>query len=272
MSESTRPEQASVHPKQRPARTKNKVESFLIALAIFVSACAATSIAVGVILGRWRPPANPEATWLEAKYGPARNSQFLEEWIIRDFFSGKRDGVFVDVGASHYRESSNTYYLETELGWSGLAIEPLRQFEADYLRHRPRTRFRPFFVSDRSHEEAKIYFLKDRTRVTSSDKTFTERYGKDAAEITSPTITLNDLLEAEAISKVDFLSMDIELAEPKALAGFDIRRFRPALVCIEAHPEVRQQILDYFAQRGYVVVGKYLRADSQNLYFTPISP
>ena len=56
----------------------------------------------------------------------------------------------------------------------------------------------------------------------------------------------------------------------KALAGFDVERFRPELVCIEAHPQVRQQILDYFARHRYIVVGKYLRADVNNLYFTPI--
>jgi hypothetical protein len=83
---------------------------------------------------------------------------------------------------------------------------------------------------------------------------------------------LNDLLDAEKIPRVDFISMDIELHEPKALAGFDIRRFQPALVCIEAHPEVRQQILDYFTRHDYVVVGKYLRVDEDNLYFTPLPP
>lgn len=65
------------------------------------------------------------------------------------------------------------------------------------------------------------------------------------------------------------MTMDIELAEPKALEGFDIERFKPALVCIESHPEVRQQLLDYFHQHGYVVVGKYLRVDPHNLYFKP---
>jgi len=33
---------------------------------------------------------------------------------------------------------------------------------------------------------------------------------------------------------------------------------------------LRQQILDYFTQHGYVIVGRYLRADTQNLYFTPL--
>lgn len=44
--------------------------------------------------------------------------------------------------------------------------------------------------------------------------------------------------------------MDLELHEAAALAGFDIQRFRPALVCIEGHPEVRQQI--YFMPAGGV--------------------
>jgi hypothetical protein len=63
--------------------------------------------------------------------------------------------------------------------------------------------------------------------------------------------------------------MDIELAEPKALAGFDIVRYRPRLVCVEAHPDIRQQLLDYFAERNYRLVGRYLRADPYNLWFTP---
>src|SRR5262249_38048392 len=48
------------------------------------------------------------ARYLAAAYGPARYSQFAEEWIIRDFFQDRRNGVFVDVGANHYRDSSTT--------------------------------------------------------------------------------------------------------------------------------------------------------------------
>jgi hypothetical protein len=73
------------------------------------------------------------------------------------------------------------------------------------------------------------------------------------------------------VQRIDFMSMDIETWEPKALAGFDIDRFKPQLVCIEVHEEVRQQIIDYFARHRYVVVGKYLRADPVNLYYTPMS-
>lgn len=214
----------------------------------------------------------PEGAKYLAGYGPTRYSQFAEEWIIRDFFKDRRGGVFVDVGANHYKNDSTTFYLEERLGWSGLAVEPLEQFAAEYKQFRPKTRFLAFFVSDVSDERAKLYVLDKHTVVSSSDKTFTERTASGAREMEVPTITMNDLLATNGIERFDFLSMDIELSEPRALSGFDIRRYRPELVCIEAHSEVRQWILDYFARNGYVLVGKYLDADEHNLYFTPLKP
>jgi FkbM family methyltransferase len=214
---------------------------------------------------------HPEAQALKDTYGPHKNSYSEEEWCIRDFFKDKRDGFFVDVGANDYKFISNTYYLDHVLNWSGLAIEPQRQFESDYIKYRPRTKFLPFFVSDVSNQLAKLYVLSKNSLISSGDKSFTEQVGEKAKAIEVPTITLTDLLDAEGVKKIDFITMDIELWEPKALAGFDIDRFRPELVCIEAHPQVRQQILDYFARHRYAVVGKYLRADINNLYFTPQS-
>ena len=216
------------------------------------------------------PEVEPEAEPLKAKYGWAKNSFGPEEWIIRDFFQDKRGGFFLDVGANDYKVTSNTFYLEDKLQWSGIAIEPQKQFEAGYLKYRPHTRFFPFFVADVSNERAKFYVLEKNTQIASGQRAFTEQVGKKAQEIEVPTITLNDLLGSEKVQKIDFLSMDIETWEPKALAGFDIERFKPQLVCIEGHEEVRQQILDYFARHRYVIVGKYRRADPQNLYFTPM--
>jgi hypothetical protein len=196
--------------------------------------------------------AHPESEALKAKYGPHRNSYSEEEWCIRDFFNDRRDGFFVDVGANDYKVTSNTYYLDTVLNWKGIAIEPQKQFEADYVKYRPRTKFVSFFVSDASNQLAKMYLVNKSSLIASGNRDFAEQVG-------------------EKVKKIDFMSIDIELWEPKALAGFDVERFRPELVCIEAHPQVRQQIIDYFARHHYVVVGKYLRADVNNLYFTPLS-
>ena len=207
---------------------------------------------------------------LAARYGPSHHSRYVEEWVARDFFQDRRGGVFLDVGAAHYQKESNTYYLERELGWSGVAVDALPEFAADYRQHRPRTRFVAMFAADVDGGTVHLFEPAHDKRIASASEAFTVRKGERGVAREVPTATLNRVLEQAGISKIDYLSMDIELAEPKALAGFDIARYRPELVCIEVHPEVRQAIFDYFARHGYVVVGKYLRIDPTNVYFMPL--
>ena len=110
--------------------------------------------------------------------------------------------------------------------------------------------FFSFFVSDRSDALESLFVPSGNRLVASSNKSFSDRYDTSGQERTVSTITLNDLLPRAGFTRVDFLSMDIELAEPKALACFDLARYRPRLAVVEAHPDVRQQIIDYFADRG----------------------
>ena len=263
-----------------PWYTKRRFD--LIELAMIVGAVALTVAlsfrASQARLGYVLYSAAQEGNWLREQYGPGRYSQGEEEWIVRDYFQDRHDGFFVDVGANHYRYNSNTFYLDTRLGWSGLAIDPQPDFATDYRRYRPRTRFFSFFISDTSNTDAQLYVVDGAPLVASQDQGFAERLGSetknpivDARAVTVPTIRLSDLLDQAGVSHFDFLSVDVELAEPKVLAGFDIERFHPSLVCIEAHTKVRQQVLDYFCSHGYVLLGKYLRADLLNLYFAPLS-
>ena len=222
-----------------------------------------------------RPPmaevqSTQEWDYFHRTYGPDHNTEREEEWLIRDFFRDRRGGTFVDVGANHYRKGSKTYYLERVLGWSGLAIEPQQEFAPAYVTERPRTRFFPLFVSSVSDETAKLYVLRDNSSVASSSEAFASAFGTIDEVREVPTVSLTDLLDREGIRTFDFLSMDIELHEPEALKGFDIERFRPRLVCIEALLPVRQQILDYFARHRYVIVGRYVWVDRENLYFRPL--
>ena len=205
---------------------------------------------------------------LAQTYGPSRNSEHVEEWILKDFFKDERGGVFVEVGANHHQRFSNTYYLETVMGWSGVAVEPQVKFAAGYKQYRPQTTFVPVFVSNVSNHQATLYVTKN-DLVASSVREFTSSFG-EVTPTTATTSTLDDVLDRLGIERIDFLSMDIELAEPQALAGFSIGRFAPRLVTIEAHPPVRQQILDYFARNGYVLVGKYWQTDDENFWFAPL--
>ena len=189
--------------------------------------------------------------------------------IIRDFFQDRRAGTFLDVGANSYKIDSTTYTLDVMLGWSGVAVEPQPEFAADYKRFRPRTTFVQAFASDKTGT-ATLYVPRGGSALASGDPNYVPSAPLGKATMQVPMLTLDAILENAGIHRIDFVSMDIENAEPVALKGFTIERYAPELVCIESHIAVRQAILNYFAEHGYVLVGKYWQADLLNMYFTPL--
>ena len=203
------------------------------------------------------------------QYAPKHFSERNEETIIRHFFKDHKGGVFLDVGAYHYRDGSNTYYLEKYLNWKGIAIDANGEFAGGYHKNRPQTKFFSFFVSDTSDAEADFYVVRDPGHLTKSTAVPEFVKGRKTEEVKVPTITLNDLLGKLGVQKIDFLNIDIELWEAHALAGFDIEKYRPDLVCIEAHRQVRDQLLTYFGAHGYVRLDQYFLFDQRNWYFTP---
>jgi FkbM family methyltransferase len=237
-------------------------------------------LAMGLALGNvfFSPPESsklysvvmPRKVWTALdRYAPKHYSRGNEELIIRHFFADRRGGFFLDVGAYDYKIENNTYYLEKNLSWHGIAIDANRDFERGYINNRPNTKFYSFFVSDKSDEEADFYLVKDPKHLTKSTAVKSFIAGREATEIKVATITLNDLLQKTGVNKVDFLSLDIELWEPHALAGFDIKKYKPALVCVEAHTPVQKQLLQYFAENDYVRLEQYLLLDQNNWYFGP---
>jgi FkbM family methyltransferase len=212
------------------------------------------------------PPATEYFAELEGRLGKKQYSYVVEETLIRDALLDARDGYFVDVGASHYRDLSNTYYLEKNLGWRGIGIDAQEQYAADYARYRPNTKYIVNFVGDPASSGKPIDFFVDLENEYCSS-------GVDAAvvhpskKIVVPAITLDELLVTEGVSKIDFLTMDIEDAEPAALAGFSIQRWQPRLVCIEMHAVVAKSVTDYFAKNGYVRLRSYIAFDRLNGYF-----
>jgi hypothetical protein len=65
--------------------------------------------------------------------------------------------------------------------------------------------------------------------------------------------------------------MDIERGAPKALAAFDIERFEPRLICIEAGAGVyfKAALTQYFEAHGYRRIEEYVKRDRASWYYTP---
>ena len=46
-----------------------------------------------------------------------------EQALVREFFGGEASGYFVEVGANHPTQGSQTWHLE-QAGWTGVLVEP----------------------------------------------------------------------------------------------------------------------------------------------------
>jgi FkbM family methyltransferase len=209
--------------------------------------------------------------------GASLYAQHKEEPVLRHFFRDRREGFFLDVGCYKWKELSTTYYLEHHLDWSGIAVDALADFRAGWKRNRPRSHFFQYVVTDHSGDEMVFYEAEGAEGVSSTSRQWVVDYfaqyfpgvKPDIREQRIPTIALDDLLAREGVGEIDLLTMDIEGGEPAALAGFDIERFQPELVLIEARGDNQPLVLDYFGRHGYERIEAYLEHDPLNWYFRP---
>lgn len=208
------------------------------------------------------PQGNAELLRLSKLY-ETKHSWHYEEWFIRDFFKNKKDGFFVDVGAWEPIERNNTYFLEKEMGWSGIAIDAQVKFAESYAETRPKTKFFAYFVGEVSKGKHVLNVPEDDTKATGTDYFKNEKTSAEEVE----QITLDLLLEREGVEKVDFINIDIEFWELGALRGFDLEKYRPELICVETFPPNREAVEKHLVEHGYEEISLWTKIDTHNLYY-----
>lgn len=64
-----------------------------------------------------------------------------QDRFVSEVMKFKKDGFFVDIGAHHHEYISNTFFLEKELNWRGLAVDIDGSMQSGWLQHRPNSKF-----------------------------------------------------------------------------------------------------------------------------------
>jgi FkbM family methyltransferase len=187
-----------------------------------------------------------------------------ERQLLRDFF-GETPGFFVDVGANHPSDGSQSWHLE-ERGWNGVLVEPQPDLAQDLAQVR---KAKVFAVACSSPENVgRRLPLHIAGPMSSLDRDEMAPGSKVEAVIEVPVRTLDDILtESGAPAPIDFLSVDVEGHEIEVLRGLDVCRWRPRLIVVEDH--VRSLTKHRFMKSiGYRLVrriefnGWYVPADS----------
>ncbi|WP_228893752.1 FkbM family methyltransferase [Pseudoduganella aquatica] len=162
-------------------------------------------------------------------------AQNCEDVLLWRALGHVRNGFYIDVGANDpvLHSVSKAFY---DSGWSGINIEPMPSYHAQFQAQRPRDLNLAVACGARDGEIT-LYEVPDMNGWASTDAAVADGHRADGyalQEVTVPLRTLNDICAAHVQGPIHFLKIDVEGAEGEVLRGLDLQRWRPWILVIEA--------------------------------------
>lgn len=185
---------------------------------------------------------------------PLSQSQLNQDLFVLSQLGWKRDGFFVEFGATDGKTLNNTWLLERHFGWSGILAEPARVWHEKLLGAGRTAAIAFDCVWSRTGET--LTFHETDWAELSTIAAFSEHDNhsrKGARSYQVQTITLNDLLQRHhAPAVMDYLSIDTEGSELEILGALDFASYRfRCITCEHNHTPNRAAIHDLLAAHGY---------------------
>ena len=166
-------------------------------------------------------------------------------FVYSQFFEGKKNGTFVDIGAYDGVLFSNTYFFEKELEWTGICVEPI----PDIFKKLEANRACICVQGCIAEEEGYVSFLHIEGDSTSEmlsgiRKNYDPRLWKQIdrereilqthwKEIQVSAFDTNKLLKKHDFQKIDFLSLDVEGSEIEVLKSWDLTQYPISIISVE---------------------------------------
>ena len=182
---------------------------------------------------------------LKTKFTGAENiennwSQSMQDIFVMSMLDGKRNGVYVEIGADQPRVISNTYLLEKDFDWSGISFE----LDADKV---------AFFNTIRKNkclcEDATLYDYKSLFQKSNYPK------------------------------QIDYLQLDIDPAEGtlNALKVLPLDDYRFSVITYETDvyssgADIQDEQIEILESHGYQLVAKNVKCEGnpyEDLWIDP---
>lgn len=170
--------------------------------------------------------------------------------------------TYMDVGAAHPVNSSNTYLLYGT-GSTGLLVEPNPMYVELLRRKRPGDKVLAAGIGVTDESAADYYEIKDNPPLnTFSPEQAKElqKAGKVVERVTKmPLVNINRAIADHLGKAPDLLSTDIEGLDLEIIKSLDLARFRPGVICCEGVSIFKAGNTSYIAQylvaHGYILRG-----------------
>jgi FkbM family methyltransferase len=170
------------------------------------------------------------------EHAEVSNAQLFQDLFVLFMLGGKRNGFFVEFGATKGIDLSNTVVLERHYGWTGILAEPALHWHLDLSRNRScAIDYRCVWSTSGKRlefnetEEAEFSTIQTLSTVA-PHAPFRQNNHTYQVE----TITLTDLLKAHnAPTSIDYLSVDTEGSELEILDAFFPATYDISLITVD---------------------------------------
>ncbi len=184
-----------------------------------------------------------------------------DKMIKKNFFDGKKNGFFIEIGAYDGISGSNCYHFERFLNWDGIAIEPSNiQFEK--LKKNRKCKVLNNAISNEVKEVEFIEVTEGLTQMSGINDSSFERNFKiisnnQASKTDSTklkTITFDDIVPKN--KDIDYLSIDIEGGEMNLLKSIDFQTNRIKVISVENNIPKEQNFKNFFEEINFTYLDR----------------
>jgi FkbM family methyltransferase len=190
---------------------------------------------------------------LDWKYLKISYSQFGEDLILSSLLTSPT-GLYVDVGAYHPVQISNTYLLYRR-GWRGLVIDANPEVFASFRQRRPRDLLVHAAVGDRTGEASfEVHWAGPSSRLAPDPDVRVDAKVKKLVRV--PLRTLAAILDEHLPPShdIDYLNVDCEGADLGVLRSNNWKKYRPKVITVEdLLPRGSSEICRLLRDHGYEI-------------------
>ncbi len=203
------------------------------------------------------PPGEDESEFLGycAKNLHRSSAQFMQDLFVLYQLKQKRNGFFVEFGATDGVTLSNTYLLEADYQWAGILAEPARCWHAALKSNRrSEIDIRAVWAETGQSLEFKEAAWPDLSTINSFSTGDSHAAARtQGRQYRVESVSLNDLLrDHNAPQEIDYLSLDTEGSEFEILSRFDFEKHSARVITVEHNfTPKRDRILQLLSSRGY---------------------
>jgi len=177
-----------------------------------------------------------------------------DKFIIHNIFHEKKNGYFLDIGASNGISENNTYLFEKYYGWKGICCEPDPRDVMELCKNRTCHIVNcPIYKTTGALINFELHWANHLSGISGYQLENYRSIDSDIIHMT--TLSLTDCLKRlNAPTAIDYMSLDTEGSEYEILSTFDFDTYKISYIGLEHNFQEpkRANIKNLLLSKGYV--------------------